>query len=120
MTVPPDELATYKGSELCQYLDVFFADRDGEIRGSERVRREKLFKAPSSEQLNRADIFYAVRRMFERMNQLGGSDRTILDLISTVRSALEEAANIRGHHEHRTQRAAVPSGAPREDHNPGE
>lgn len=122
MTARPEELATYKGGELCQYLEVFCTDRDGDIRGSERVRVEKLFKSASAEQLNRADIFYALRCLFARMNQIGGGDRTVQDLISTVRSALKEAAITRaanGQPADPDMAADELEAAPSEDHAPG-
>lgn len=120
MTVPPDELATYKGGELCQYLDVFFAQVSGERLGSERVMREELFRAEDTEQLNRSDIYFAVHCMFERMQAIGGNDRTVRDLIATVRNALQEAASVRGPHARRTEATAVPPGTPGQDHSPGE
>lgn len=119
MTAPPDELAAYKGGELCQYLEIFCIDRDGDIRGSERVRTEKLFRAVSQEQLNRADVFLALRSLFARMNQIGGGDRTVQDLISTVRSALKEAAIMRAANGKPAETADEPEGSPGEDRDTG-
>jgi hypothetical protein len=120
MTAAPEELSAYKGGELCQYLEVFCIDRDGDIRGSERVRVEKLFKAASVEQLNRADVYYALRCLFARMNQIGGGDRTVQDLISTVRSALKEAAITRATNGKPAERTDEPEGPLGEDHDPGQ
>jgi hypothetical protein len=119
MTAPPEELATYKGGELCQYLQVFCIDRDGEIRGSERVWTDKLFKAASVEQLNRADVYYALRCMFERINLIGGGDRTVQDLISTVRNALKEAAITRAANGQPAEATNEPEGSSGEDIDPG-
>jgi len=99
MTLSPRELIACPGPELLQHFVVLMVDADGDIRGFQQrlVERARQLK-PSAEALNRADAFFAVRRMFEHMLVIGGRDATIRDLTSTVREALEEAANMRGSH----------------------
>jgi hypothetical protein len=121
MTPGPNELAACRGGEICQYMSIFFTDRDGDIRGSERVRLEHFLKAASEEQLNRADVFYATRMLFERLHAMGDTQFT-RDLITTFRTALKEAAITRaanGQPADATKAADELAAAPAEDHAPG-
>jgi hypothetical protein len=118
MTVPPDDLAACRGGEICQYLAIFYTDRDGDIRGSERVRVEHFLKSASEEQLNRADVFYATRMMFERLHAMGDTQFT-RDLITTFRSALKEAAITRAAHGKPAEATDEPEGSLGEDLDPG-
>jgi hypothetical protein len=118
MTLPPNELAACRGGELCQYIAIFYTDRDGDIRGSERVRVEHFLKSASEEQLNRADIFYATRMMFERLHAMGDTSFT-RDLITTFRSALKEAAITRTTNGQPAETTVEPEGPLGEDHDPG-
>jgi len=117
MTIRPDELAACRGGEICQYMAIFYTDRDGDLRGSERVREERLFKAASEEQLNRADLFYATRMLFERLHAMGDTQFT-RDLITTFRTALKEAAITRASNGQPAEATDEPEGALGEDHDP--
>lgn len=119
MTPHPKDLAEQKGPDLLKLLAVFCEDKDKLLIGSRQVREKHFLKRECPDLFNQADIYFATRRLFERMLEIGGRDATIRDLTSTVRNALEEAANMRGQHGKPANTTADPPGASDEDSGSG-